>query len=89
MACRLYRISGRVQGVFFRDSTRREARRLGIHGYARNLSDGTVEVLACGDDDAVAELVQWLWHGPPMARVRQVDDLGVADPPAMPDFLIG
>ncbi|MFQ5644492.1 MAG: acylphosphatase [Thiogranum sp.] len=65
-------VSGRVQGVFFRASTEREARRLGITGYARNLPDGSVEVLACGAAAAVEQLKQWLWKGPPAARVEDV-----------------
>ena len=69
---RLFTVRGRVQGVWFRDSTRREAERLGITGYARNMSDGTVEVLACGDPGALAELQTWLHVGPPMARVTEV-----------------
>lgn len=62
-------VSGRVQGVFFRASTRTEALRLGLSGYARNLPDGRVEVHAEGDEAAIATLEQWLRHGPPMARV--------------------
>lgn len=62
-------VSGRVQGVFFRSSTREEARRLGLSGYARNLADGRVEVLACGPRAGVAELRDWLSQGPPLARV--------------------
>lgn len=66
-------ISGRVQGVFFRASTRNEARRLGIRGWARNLADGRVEVLAQADAPAVLdELEAWLQHGPPQARVDAV-----------------
>ena len=63
-------VAGRVQGVFFRASTREEARRLGLSGYARNLADGRVEVLACGPRAAVAELCDWLSVGPPLARVE-------------------
>jgi acylphosphatase len=62
-------VSGKVQGVFFRASTRNEALKLGLRGYARNLSDGRVEVVACGESVAVDELEQWLWQGPPAARV--------------------
>ena len=58
-----------MQGVYFRGSTRGEAVRLGVGGYARNLPDGRVEVLACGERAAVAELCAWLRTGPPMARV--------------------
>jgi acylphosphatase len=70
--CRLYRVEGRVQGVWFRESTRREAEPLGITGYARNMGDGSVEVLACGQPGALDRLDQWLRQGPPMARVDQV-----------------
>jgi len=71
--CVRCRVEGRVQGVFFRASTRREAQQLGICGYARNLPDGSVEVLACGGELAVAALKEWLWVGPPAARVTAVD----------------
>ena len=70
---RLFTVHGRVQGVWFRDSTRREARQLGITGYAINLPDGNVEVLACGASNALDELADWLQSGPPMAKVTRVD----------------
>lgn len=70
---RLFTVVGRVQGVWFRDSTRREARRLGLSGHALNLADGNVEVLAIGPADALRELEQWLHVGPPVARVTRVD----------------
>ncbi len=73
MDCRLFRIHGKVQGVWFRESTRREAVRLGISGYARNMPDGTVEVLACGGEEVLDRLGGWLKEGPPMARVDQVE----------------
>ncbi|NNF40635.1 MAG: acylphosphatase [Woeseiaceae bacterium] len=60
---------GRVQGVWFRDSTRREARRLGITGHAINLANGDVEVLACGSPAALDLLTAWLQEGPPLANV--------------------
>lgn len=65
-------VSGKVQGVFFRASTRHEAQRLGLHGHARNLADGRVEVIAHGSDEALRELEQWLWQGPPAAHVEDV-----------------
>jgi len=68
-----YLVSGRVQGVFFRGSTAAEARRLGLAGWARNLSDGRVEVVAAGADAALSELAAWLWQGPPAARVEGVE----------------
>jgi acylphosphatase len=70
--CAKFIVSGRVQGVFFRASTRSEAVRLGLSGYARNLPDGSVEVLACGDSTALEELQRWLHIGPPAARVESV-----------------
>ena len=73
MVCVRCIVSGRVQGVFFRESTRREAEKLGITGYAINLRDGSVEVLACGAVEAVDRLREWLWVGPPAAQVRGVD----------------
>lgn len=71
--CLLCRVEGRVQGVWFRAHTRREAQRLGLTGYARNLSDGSVEVLACGDESGVAQLQRWLHQGSPGARVDRVE----------------
>jgi acylphosphatase len=66
-------VSGRVQGVWFRGSTRRQAEQLSLTGYARNLSDGRVEVLACGESDALGVLHKWLWQGPPAAKVSEVE----------------
>lgn len=71
--CYRCRVHGRVQGVWFRGSTRDQAVKLGLSGYARNLPDGSVEVLACGEADAVERLRDWLWLGPPAARVARVD----------------
>jgi acylphosphatase len=65
-------VHGRVQGVFFRASTQREAQRRGVNGYARNLHDGSVEVLLCGTPAAVGHLKAWLWQGPPAAHVSEV-----------------
>lgn len=66
-------ISGWVQGVFFRSSTRDKARSLDVTGWVRNLYDGTVEVLIEGDADAVSRLIAWCHHGPPGARVAEVE----------------
>jgi acylphosphatase len=65
-------VSGKVQGVFFRASTAAEAQRLGLRGHARNRADGRVEVLAAGSSEAIAQLAQWLRHGPAQARVDDV-----------------
>ena len=85
---RRFTVHGRVKGVWFRDSTRREAVRLGITGHAINLPDGNVEVLACGDAAAVKELEAWLHQGPPMARVTKVDP-APAGATGATDFRIG
>jgi acylphosphatase len=82
-----YRVSGRVQGVFFRAGTRDEALRLGLTGWVRNSRDGAVEVLACGADDALAALERWLWQGPPSARVEGVEAMQAGEP-APPDFSV-
>lgn len=73
VASRRFLVSGKVQGVWFRESTRRQAVRLGIDGHAINLSDGRMEVIATGDAEAVAELERWLAEGPPLAVVDQVE----------------
>lgn len=65
-------VSGRVQGVFYRASARQRALELGCNGYAHNLPDGRVEVLAIGEPGAVRALVDWLWRGPPAAHVTDV-----------------
>lgn len=64
---------GRVQGVWFRDSTRRRAQQLGVTGWVRNRDDGTVELEAEGDPEAVEQLVAWARVGPEHARVASVD----------------
>lgn len=65
-------ISGTVQGVFYRDSTRREAERLGLAGWVKNLPDGRVEAVIEGDPDDVDALVEWCWQGSPAAQVDEV-----------------
>jgi acylphosphatase len=65
-------VSGLVQGVFFRASTRQQANELGISGYARNLPDGRVEVLIVGQMQAAERLIEWMKRGPPAARVNEV-----------------
>jgi acylphosphatase len=66
-------VSGKVQGVFFRASARQKAVELGCAGYAKNLADGRVEVLAIGEPVAVAQLIKWLHVGPAAARVIAVE----------------
>lgn len=65
-------VRGLVQGVFFRASTREQARRLGLRGHALNLANGDVEVLAAGDADALDALEAWLRVGPDRARVDEL-----------------
>jgi len=68
-------IEGRVQGVWFRDSTRREAVSLGLFGWVKNRPDRSVEVLAEEPENQVKKLVSWCHHGPPVARVGQVHEI--------------
>lgn len=72
MAAARFLVEGKVQGVFFRASTRAQAVSLGLHGWAKNLADGRVEVVAAGDPHALDALAQWLEDGPPSARVDRV-----------------
>jgi acylphosphatase len=76
---RRFLVSGKVQGVSFRHSTRLEAQRLALHGVARNLPDGTVEVIARGAPAAIEMLREWLNRGPRHAAVEAVQEL---EPPA-------
>jgi acylphosphatase len=78
MICKKCLVSGRVQGVFYRGTAAQRARELGVRGYARNLPDGRVEVLAYGEDDAVENFVSWLWVGSSASNVTAVE---VADAP--------
>lgn len=66
-------VSGLVQGVWFRDSCQREARRLGVHGWVRNRSDGRVEAVFEGDADDVLTMANWMQHGPPRAQVTAIE----------------
>ena len=69
MTALFLKIAGRVQGVGFRYSMCREARRLRVAGWVRNCSDGSVEALAVGDDQPLQQLIEWTRRGPPGARV--------------------
>ena len=66
-------VGGRVQGVFYRATAAQRARELGIVGYAKNLADGRVEVLAIGDAGSVEIFVQWLWTGSSASKVTSVE----------------
>jgi acylphosphatase len=84
-------VDGRVQGVFFRASTQREARALGLAGHALNLPDGRVEVIARGASTALDALEHWLRQGPPAARVDHLTRLSEVEwPPGLTnDFRVG
>ena len=78
---RRFFVSGTVQGVFFRSSAKRHAEQLGLSGYARNLVDGRVEVLAHGRLDALDQFAAWLEDGPPNAQVIGVEVDAVSEQP--------
>lgn len=75
LVIRRFLILGKVQGVYFRHSARLEAKKLWVRGIARNLPDGSVEVIAHGEAAAVETLRAWLKRGPPQARVEEVREL--------------
>ena len=70
-------IHGRVQGVWFRESTRKQAVELGVSGWVKNRVDGSVEALIEGQKDSVKKLIDWCHKGPPYAKVDQVDEIWV------------
>ncbi len=72
LSARRYVVRGRVQGVYYRASARRQALAMGVTGHARNLPDGSVEVIAWGSQAAVQAFVDWLWIGPAAAKVSEV-----------------
>ena len=72
--CRLFKVTGHVQGVFYRVSTRDVALPLGVNGHAINLPDGSVEVRACGEPAAIEKLLDWLHEGPQHAQVTAVSE---------------
>ncbi|WP_114416595.1 acylphosphatase [Marinospirillum perlucidum] len=78
-SCRLFKVSGRVQGVWYRKSTQKQAEAKGVSGWAVNLADGGVEVCLAGPEEAVAEVADWLAQGPEMARVDLVEELPAPD----------
>ncbi|HKQ30666.1 MAG TPA: acylphosphatase [Burkholderiales bacterium] len=86
-SCRRFVVSGRVQGVFYRASTQQTARRLGLTGWVRNLEDGRVELVACGDTDKLDQLEKWLWQGPSNALVEDVE-MEPTPPQPFQDFSI-
>jgi len=86
--CCLVRISGRVQQVGFRMWTLREARRLRIQGWVRNMPDGRVEACLAATPGQLAEMLEALRQGPPLARVTAVERLDIDPPGPLEDFTI-
>jgi len=81
-------VRGRVQGVFFRASAQREARRMGLTGWVKNRQDGSVEMLAEGEEDGLKDLLAWAHHGPSASRVERVDVRWRSYTGEFPDFRI-
>lgn len=73
MVCKKCLVGGRVQGVFYRATAAERARELGVKGYAKNLADGRVEVLACGERAVVETFIKWLWTGSSASKVSSVE----------------
>jgi acylphosphatase len=84
MVCKRCVVEGRVQGVYYRASAARRAHELGIRGHARNLADGRVEVLACGESDTVQAFVSWLWIGSSACKVTAVTMSDAVVEPLLP-----
>lgn len=82
------RVEGRVQGVFFRDSTRREAQNLGLTGWVRNMPDGTVETVLQGEEENVHRMKNWLKEGSPRSIVTNVSYTEISDGTKYSDFKI-
>ncbi|UZJ44006.1 acylphosphatase [Marinimicrobium sp. C6131] len=83
-----YLIQGRVQGVSYRANTQRKARELGLTGWVRNLPDGQVEALAQGAPETLQAFETWLWQGPALAEVTQVEVSEADSEPADSDFIV-
>lgn len=80
-------VRGKVQGVYFRQSTCDVARALGIRGYVRNEADGSVYIVAAGDGPKIDQLIDWCWTGPPGAKVNDVE-IDEASDDGFTDFTI-
>ena len=81
MPCLHILISGKVQGVWFRESMRQEALQQGATGWVRNLADGRVEAMVCGDTAIIDKMLEWARRGPPLARVTGVETEQIPDQP--------
>ena len=66
-------VSGKVQGIFFRDNTRKRAEELGVYGWVRNLPDGRVEAVFEGEKEKVEEMIEWAKKGPEFAKVNGIE----------------
>lgn len=86
MSAARFLVRGKVQGVWFRASTREKALALHLQGFARNLPDGGVEVVALGEEQALDALESWLHRGPVMAAVSDVQRENLTSPPAFDGF---
>ena len=91
MVCKKCWVGGRVHGVYYRATAARRVRELGVRGYARNLADGRVELMACGDAQAVAAFVSWLWIGSSASKVTSVEVVDAAPDPesVAAEFAVG
>ena len=89
MVNRAFLISGCVQGVFFRDSTKKEALKLGLQGSAVNQSDGTVKVCLRGESEDIDLLERWLQKGPELARVESVIEVDIDQQLELNGFKVG
>ena len=88
MINRAFLITGRVQGVFFRDSAKKEAIKLGLHGTATNLPDGTVKVCLRGEIEKIDLLERWLHIGPELAKVESVIEVDIDQQLELNDFKV-
>lgn len=81
-------VRGRVQGVYYRASAQREARRLGLTGWVKNRNDGAVEMLVEGEEDHVKDFLTWAQHGPATARVDRIETRWRSYTGEFPDFRV-
>ena len=88
MVNRSFLITGRVQGVFFRENTKKESVRLGLQGSAMNLSDGTVKVCLRGEINQIDLLERWLHVGPELAKVESVIEVDIDQQLELNDFKV-
>ena len=89
MVNRSFVISGRVQGVFFRENTKKESVKLGLRGSAMNLPDGTVKVCLSGDSNQIDLLERWLHVGPELAKVESVIEVDIDQQLELNGFKVG